>query len=109
MYRRRNHQTASPNRYGPHAADSTGWPVVLQSVDFSELSRLPDESATVLEFAAILGEAIARAHLSGKQIETTSANAPVDVGRGVRDFVGSTKETSIDDKFTTKPQSSRNR
>ena len=70
---------------------------------------MPDESASVLEFAAILGEAIARAHLSGKRVETTCANDPVDRGRGVRDFVGSTKETSSDDEFTTKPQSSRNR
>ena len=30
---------------------------------------MPDENAAVLEFAAILGEAIARAHLAGKQIE----------------------------------------
>ncbi len=70
---------------------------------------MQDESATVLEFAAILGEAIARAHLAGKQVETTCANAPVDVGRGVRDFVGSTKETSNDDEFTTKPLSRSNR
>ena len=38
----------------------------------------------MLEFAAILGEAIARAHLAGKQVVTTCANAPVDDGRGVR-------------------------
>ncbi len=62
---------------------------------------MPDESAGVLEFAAILGEAIARAHLAGKQVETTCANAPVDDGRGVRDFVGMTKEKSNDDDFIT--------
>lgn len=33
---------------------------------------MPNESATVLEFASILGEAIARAHLAGKQIEKAS-------------------------------------
>ncbi len=57
---------------------------------------MPDESAGVLEFAAILGEAIARVYLAGK-----NANAPVDVGRGVRDFVGLTKETSNDEKHNT--------
>ena len=62
---------------------------------------MPDENAVVLEFAAILGEAIARAHLVGNQVETTCANAPVNDGRGVRDFVGSTKEISNDDDFTT--------
>ena len=70
---------------------------------------MPDENAPVLEFATILGEAIARAHLAGKQVETTRANAPVDVGRGVRDFVGFTKEMSNDDEFTTKPLSRSNR
>ena len=30
---------------------------------------MPVDNASVLEFAAILGEAIARAHLAGKQIE----------------------------------------
>ena len=53
-------------------------------------------SDAVLEFAAILGEAIARVHLAGK-----NANAPVDDGRGVRDFVGMTKEKSNDDDFIT--------
>ncbi len=62
---------------------------------------MPDESAGVLEFAAILGEAIARAHLSGKQIETTSANAPFDVGRGVRVNVPITDEDWNDDEFIT--------
>ncbi len=62
---------------------------------------MPDENAPVLEFAAILGEAIARAHLACKQVETTCANAPVDDGRGVRDFVGMTKEKSNDDEFIT--------
>ena len=70
---------------------------------------MPDENAAVLEFAAILGEAIARAHLAGKQVETTCANAPVDVGRGVRDFVGLAKRMSNDDEFTTKPLSRSNR
>ena len=36
---------------------------------------MPDENATVLEFAAILGEAIARAHLAGKQIDEASLPA----------------------------------
>ncbi len=40
-----------------------------------------------LEFAAILGEAIAQAHLSGKQAETTNANVPA-AGRDVRDHAG---------------------
>ncbi len=62
---------------------------------------MPDENAGVLEFAAILGEAIARAHLAGKQIEAINANAPDDVVRGVRDFVGITKEMSNDDEFIT--------
>ncbi len=62
---------------------------------------MPDENAGVLEIAAILGEAIARAHLAGKQFETTCANAPVDDGRGVRDFVGLTKRMSNDDEFIT--------
>lgn len=44
-------------------------------------------SATVLELAAILGEAIARAHLAGKQAETRNENAPVDDGRGVHKCV----------------------
>ncbi len=56
---------------------------------------MPDENATVLEFAAILGEAIARAHLAGR-----NANAPVG-SRGVRDFVGLTKETSNDEQHNT--------
>ena len=43
---------------------------------------MPDENATVLELAAILGEAIARAHLAGK-----NANAPGDDDRGVGDYV----------------------
>ena len=38
---------------------------------------MPNENAAVLEFAAILGEAIARAHLSGKQAEPINANATV--------------------------------
>ena len=42
-------------------------------------------SDAVLEFAAILGEAIARVHLAGKQAETRNANAPVD-SRGVPEF-----------------------
>jgi len=66
---------------------------------------MPDENAVVLELAAILGEAIARAHLSGKRIDPTSANAPVVAGRGVRDFVGTTKEMSNNEDFTTKPLS----
>ena len=70
--------------YRPHATNSTRWPVVLPGADFSALIGMPDENATVLEFAAILGEAIARAHLAGRQVETTRANATVDVGRGVR-------------------------
>jgi hypothetical protein len=57
--------------------------------------------ATTLEFAELIGEAIARAHLAGKQAETISANAPVDDGRGVRDFVGLTKRMSNDDEFIT--------
>ena len=63
----------------------------------------------MLEFAAILGEAIARAHLAGKGLEPISANAPVDADRGVRDFVGTTKEMSNNEDFTTKPLSRSNR
>jgi len=70
---------------------------------------MPDENAAVLEFAAILGEAIARAHLAGKQVVTTCANAPVVAGRGVRDFVGTTKEMSNNEDFTTKPLSRSSR
>ncbi len=70
--------------YRPHATNSTRWPVVLPGADFSALIGMPDENAGVLEFAAILGEAIARPHLSGKQAEITNANAPDDVVRGVR-------------------------
>lgn len=57
--------------------------------------------ATTFEFAELIGEAIARVHLSGKQVETISANASVDDGRGVRDLVGMTKEKSNDDDFIT--------
>ena len=53
-------------------------------------------SDAVLEFAAILGEAIARVHLAGK-----NANAQVDDGLGVRDFVGLTKESSNDEQHNT--------
>lgn len=35
-------------------------------------------SDAVLEFAAILGEAIARVHLAGKQVETINDNATVE-------------------------------
>ncbi len=70
---------------------------------------MPDENAGVLEFAAILGEAIARAHLSGNQVETTRANATVADGRGVRDFVGLTEGDSNDDESTTQILSPSNR
>ena len=66
---------------------------------------MPDENAAVLEFAAILGEAIARVHISGKRVDPICANAPVVAGRGVRDFVGTTKEMSNNEDFTTKPLS----
>lgn len=49
-----------------------------------------------LEFAAILGEAIARVHLSGKQAETINANATVVDGRGGCGSVGLTKGDSND-------------
>lgn len=62
---------------------------------------MPDENASVLEFAAILGEAIARAHLAGNQVETTCANAPVDDGRGVRMNVPLGNEDWNDDEFIT--------
>ena len=61
---------------------------------------MPDESAGVLEFAAILGEAIARAHLAGKQIEAINANAPDDVVRGVRVNVPITDEDWNDEHNT---------
>ena len=64
---------------------------------------MSDQSADMLEFAAILGEAIAHAHLSGKGREAMHANDPVDDGREVRNSVESTKEASSDDEFTTKP------
>ena len=56
-------------------------------------------SDAVLEFAAILGEAVARVHLA-KQAETRNANARDDVVRGV--CVGSIvdKGDSNDDKCT---------
>ncbi len=62
---------------------------------------MPDENAIVLEFAAILGEAIARAYLAGNQVETTCANAPVDDGRGVRMNVPLGNEDWNDDEFIT--------
>ena len=62
---------------------------------------MPDQNASVLELAAILGEAIARAHLSGKRIEPTNANAPVDDGRGVRMNVPLGNEDWNDDEFIT--------
>ena len=43
---------------------------------------MPDENATVLELAAILGEAIARVHLASKQAESRNENAPVADSRG---------------------------
>ena len=62
---------------------------------------MPVDNAGVLEFAAILGEAIARAHLSGKQIDPANANAPVDVGRGVRVNVPTTDEAWNDEHNNT--------
>ncbi len=62
---------------------------------------MPDENAPVLELAAILGEAIARAHLAGKQVETTCANAPVDDGRGGCVNVPLGNEDWNDDEFIT--------
>ena len=95
--------------YRPHANNSTRWPVVLPGADFSALKGMPDENATVLEFADILGEALARAHLAGKQIEAINANATVVDGRGVRDFVGLTDGDSNDDESTTQILSRSNR
>ncbi len=63
---------------------------------------MPDENAGVLEFATILGEAIARAYLAGKQVESTCANAPVDDGRGGCVNVPLGNEDWNDDKFNTK-------
>ena len=80
---------------------------------------MPDENAAVLEFAAILGEAIARAHLSGK-----SVNAQVDGGRSMKGFrpqknaapkgltkaphsVGFTQGVPASEHFTTKTLSRR--
>ena len=75
MHRLRNRQAAMSNRYGPHATDPTRWPVVLRGADFSALKRMQDQSADMLEFAAILGEAIARAHLAGKiDVRTSKSN-----------------------------------
>ena len=103
MHRGGNRQEPLPNRYGAHATDSARWPVVLPSADFSALTGMPDENAATLEFAAILGEAIARAHLSGKQAETTNANTTAVDDRGVCEFLGLTKRGSkSDDNFSTK-------
>ena len=52
--------------------------------------------ATTLEFAAILGEAIGRAYLAGK-----NANAPVDDDRGVRDLLLFTEGETLDGDYTT--------
>ena len=52
----------------------------------AQSSSLNQPSDTALEFAVILGEAIARLHLAGKQAETRNANAPVD-SRGVHKCV----------------------
>ena len=78
MHRRRNRQAPLSNRYGPHTTDFTRWPVVLRGADYSALKAMPVDNAGVLEFAAILGEAIARAHLAGKgdirQMNANNAN-----------------------------------
>ncbi len=56
----------------------------------------------MLEFAAILGEAIARAHLSGKPVETRNENAPADDGRGINACVPSMNGEILEhEHFTT--------
>ena len=63
----------------------------------------PEQRATILSLAEVIGEAIARAHLSGKQAETINANATVVDDRGVREFLGLTKRGSkSDDNCNTK-------
>ena len=79
MYRSGNRKAALPDSYGPHATDCTRWPVVLPGADFSAVNGMSDGNANVLELAAILGEAIARAHLAGKQAETgNEASRPLN-------------------------------
>ena len=65
------------------------------------MNLTPEQRAAVLSLAEVIGEAIARAHLSGKQAETRNANAPAEEDRGVRDFVPLTKEETVHEDYNT--------
>ena len=59
------------------------------------------QNYAILALAELIGEAIARAHLSGRKAETINANATVLDGRGGCGSVGLTKGDSNDEQCNT--------